>query len=99
MNINRKRITAALLTALILFIILLTACAVVMEAAHDCSGENCDICRMLDAIIGVVRSLTFTAVLLSAVIIADTLRLLSRFTDQTYQRCATPVTEKVRLLN
>lgn len=99
MSIKRKRITAAVLTALILFVILLTACAVVIEAAHDCSGENCDICRLLGAVVSVIRTLVYTAVFLSALFSADYLRLLPCLTVIPYKRRSTPVTEKVRLIN
>lgn len=98
MNINRKRLTAAFLTALIVFMILLSACAVVAEATHECSGADCDVCRIIGAIIGVIRSLSVIAAVLVILVTADPQRIIRNFNSRN-SVFVTPVTEKVRLLN
>ena len=98
MTINRKRMTAIILTALIVFVVLLSACAVVMEATHSCSGEDCGVCRILGMINGVIRSLTVTIVVLF-VVTADGLRRFFHQLLPPKEHRGTPVTEKVRLLN
>jgi hypothetical protein len=99
MKTKTKRITAMILTAFMLCIILLSLCAVVMEATHDCTGEDCDICRILGVIIHTIRAIAYSAVILSAGILTDVLRHNARFTGIPFMRRITPVTEKDRLLN
>lgn len=87
------------MAACVILIVLVSACAVVMEASHDCEGADCDICRIIGSVIGAIRLLTFAAVVCCAGICADAARRMLRFFESSCGRLATPVTEKVRLLN
>ena len=99
MTHNRRRYTAALLTALILCFVLISLCAVVLEATHDCSGEDCDICRVLSSLTAVIRTLTCAAAVSSVIAAADMLRRSRLFSASSAKQRATPVSDKVRLLN
>lgn len=99
MKTNHKRIIAATLAGWILILVLLSAAAVVLEATHDCDGENCGVCRILYGIVSTVRCLTVMAVVSLFVILTDLLRRLSLHSDFLSAKRTTPITEKVRLLN
>lgn len=47
MQLNRNRIPAALLAAMMLLSVLLSAAFIAAEARHDCSGEDCATCRLI----------------------------------------------------
>ena len=49
MNNSRKRIIAGLLGVFFVFAVLLSAACVIHEAGHDCTGEDCPICRVIAA--------------------------------------------------
>ena len=93
-----QRIAAVILTTLFLFILLLSACAVVIETTHNCGGKDCDICRLLDAIIHVIRSTIIALAVFSVITAASIIRISRSFAVPLKFR-STPVTEKVRLLN
>ena len=98
MNSTYRRLIAAFLTALIVFIILMSACAVVIETTHECSGSDCDICQIIGTILGVIRLFSTITAVIIVFVTADPQRII-RFFNSRNSVFVTPVTEKVRLLN
>lgn len=79
--------------------ILLSACAVILEATHDCTGKDCDVCQILDAIVNVIRSTMIALAVFSVLTASSVIRRLPRLFALPLKIRSTPVTEKVRLLN
>lgn len=46
-NINKRRLTATVLCAIILMFISTTLIFMHLEADHDCTGEDCQICTVI----------------------------------------------------
>ena len=44
---GKKRIASAALALALLFVLLCSACFIVLESGHDCAGEDCRICAQL----------------------------------------------------
>ncbi|MBR1534391.1 MAG: hypothetical protein IJ639_08500 [Ruminococcus sp.] len=95
----KKQLFAAVLALILLLTIALSITAVVMEASHDCSGVDCQICEILKAIINIVRTASLTAVLILMYLITAAMRRLTKTSDVVLIRFSTPVSEKTRLLN
>ncbi len=58
-NKRRRAILAAVLALVLLFLVL----HVVLEAEHDCHGDDCAICARLHTCVELLRSLALTLVL------------------------------------
>ena len=54
-----RRITAIAFAAFLAFIMLFTPVLVLAERDHDCSGEDCEICRTVAVIEETVKNLSF----------------------------------------
>ena len=52
---NRKRIAALLLCIGLVFALAVSSAYIAHEAGHDCSGEDCPICRVIAANADVLR--------------------------------------------
>ncbi|MBP5159522.1 MAG: hypothetical protein ILP10_04415 [Lachnospiraceae bacterium] len=99
MSANRttKRITACVMAIMMLAIMLFSAFFVAHEMEHDCTGEDCPVCACIEwcenalhrmgagLLAGVVRTMTWIAILLSVCLV--TLFVARR----------TPVSGKVRI--
>ena len=98
-NIDLRRILAAAVCMLLLFILLFSISYVMLESDHDCCGEDCHVCECLEAC-GNALSLfrcgsgtgADTAVAAHAVFFVFALGLVS-----LVQGRETPVTDKIRL--
>ena len=55
---GQKRAFALLLCAVLLFLLLASPALFVVHADHDCSGEGCEICALLDLCALRLRQLT-----------------------------------------
>lgn len=103
-NISTKeygliRKVATLLAALVLFVYIGAFSFPVMEQDHDCTGEDCAVCEMIELCEGLVN--TFAGSLTVAVIAITAVFLIGSFVNNSYQfiihKC--PVDNKVRLNN
>lgn len=98
MKRSLKRITAAILAALMILIVLLSAGAVILEATHDCDGADCRVCDIIHTLGNMIRGWSAIAVILLFAVSSH----LSGIRRRTITRCffrATPVTDKVVMLN
>ena len=54
---NRKHISALILCIGMVLVLAVSAAFIIHEADHDCSGEDCPVCRMIAANINLLRTL------------------------------------------
>ena len=98
MTRKHKRLTAAILAALMILIVLLLAGAIVLEATHECDGADCRVCDIIHTLGNMIRGWALIAVILLFAVSSH----LSGVRPRTIARCffrATPVTDKVVMLN
>lgn len=65
---KETRITAAVLAALAVLVMLSSAFFIVAHADHDCTGEDCPVCEQICACAKSFRRFAFAALIASAVI-------------------------------
>lgn len=96
---KRKRIAALVLAVLVLCALLVSECFLAAESDHDCTGDNCAVCCVLNACQSVLR--TLGAALMLAAVCALAVRLCARAAYCAEAACAavTPVSLKVKLSN
>lgn len=94
----KKRILAAVLASILIFTAILSAAAIVLEATHDCSGDDCDICELLTIILDISRAMSLSAILFLIWTVAALIHG-SQIYETALIRYSTPVSQKVRLLN
>lgn len=96
---KQKRAIALLLAAAVLLVTAFSLTVLVVEANHDCAGEDCAVCRLMDLCENNLRLLSAAMVLLALFVTA---------LAAIRQRCALsvahnsmrgPVQLKVKLLN
>ncbi len=63
---GRKRIYALLLCAGLVLVLSVSAAFIIQEADHDCTGEDCPICRNIAINIRLLRTIGLAALLLPA---------------------------------
>jgi hypothetical protein len=63
---NRPKQLVTILALLLALVMLFSAVYIVLEADHDCGGEDCLVCAQLRACEELLRNLLLTAALLSA---------------------------------
>ena len=91
------RILTALSVTAVLFVVLFSSLYIILEADHDCCGEECHICETLENCQATLHQIGADPVASSAVIasvfffIALSLREVRRFSNET------PVSDKVQL--
>lgn len=92
-----KRIMAAVVTAAMLIVVLLSGLYIILEADHDCSGEDCHICECLENCQAVIHQTGSAPVSNAAV--AVTLFFLASVCVCAHGRThrETPVSDKVQL--
>lgn len=95
---KKKRIIAAAMALVILAVIALSACVTVLEATHDCTGADCEVCRLIRLIYSMFRTFCYAAAVM-LLYSAARIKYHRRSAASTLARFSTPVTEKVRLLN
>lgn len=96
---NRPKQLVTILALLLALVMLFSAVYIVLEADHDCGGEDCLVCAQLRACEELLRNLLLTAVLLSA---AGCLCALSRVIARAASRfvaCHSLIALKVKLSN
>ena len=95
-----KKALRYLITAALIFSILLSTLYIVMYAEHECSLDDCCICERIEAAFGIIRSLMGGAAALCSVVLLAIIafgRIASASCAQRH--CQTPVILKVRLDN
>ena len=63
---NKPKRLASMLALLVAFIMLFSVAYIVLEAEHNCCGEDCAICAQIRACEGLLRNLLTIAVLSAA---------------------------------
>ncbi len=63
---NRKRTAALLLCIGLVFALAVSSAFIAHEAGHDCSGDDCPICRMIAVSVNLLRALGLAVLILSA---------------------------------
>lgn len=96
---TKKRIMAAILTALVLIVMVSSSLYIAEHADHDCTGEDCSICQQIYLCTQTLKTLSL-AVIAAAVFYAFS-ALLSITIRQVETACVphTPVSLKVKLTN
>jgi len=94
---TRRNRTAAILAAVLALILLFSALFIVLEADHDCHGENCRVCMQIRLCEGLLRQ---AAVFLAVMLAEGVLRALFRAGKAFLRRtagAATLIKLKVKL--
>lgn len=92
----RRQRTFALFFALLL---LLSAAVIAVEAGHDCPGADCPVCQLVAAVQNLTKSTSAVAAVLFLLLCV---RIHGALSDAALAACrtiATPVSDRVRLLN
>jgi len=96
---TKKRIMAAFLAALVLFVMASSSIYIAGHADHDCIGEDCPICQQIYLCTQTLRTLSFAVVAAS---VAFLLSVLLRGSIKPVEAACvphTPVSLKVKLTN
>ena len=96
---KKKRVLAAALAGMMILLVALSVCMIMIEATHDCEGAECHICDALATLSGMLRgSVAGAAILYLSAAVIFRLRQRVKPSDMAVAY-ATPVTDKVCLLN
>ncbi|MBR4710903.1 MAG: hypothetical protein IKP10_02650 [Clostridia bacterium] len=66
---NRKRLGALLICAALLLALIVSSAFIAHEAGHDCSGEDCLICRMIAVNANLPHTIGLAVIILAALIV------------------------------
>ena len=96
---KRSRFFASLAVLLIVFVLFASLYFILHEAHHDCSGEDCPVCRLIAVCRDTLKGFAFISVLVG-ILLAFLFRS-SAFRSALKEKrfTHTPVSLKVRLLN
>ncbi len=96
---NKKRLAAIVFAAVVLFALMISLFVITCEADHDCAGENCLVCAVIELCRKTLE--TFGGVPASAgIAFAYSLFITQAVSVLRIVTCSgTPVSLKVRLLN
>lgn len=94
---STKRILAAVVAAAMLTVVLLAGLYIILEADHDCSGEDCHICECLEICQATIHQIGSVPVANAAVAVTIffLVSVCFRVLGRTYSE--TPVSDKVQL--
>lgn len=93
-----RSVTLIVSFAVILFMVF-SSCFVVLEAEHDCTGEDCIVCECIDVCVNTLRQIrtsTFTK-LIPVLILPATAVLFTIIVN--IRKAGTPVSRKIQLNN
>ena len=96
---NKRRVMAVILTAVVLCAVISSLFAVIHEAHHDCTGENCRICAMIAVCRGTLRSIADALVASACVFACLCFALSVIYFSRAAADNKTPISLKVKLLN
>ena len=94
-----KRVAAGVMSLTLLLVIVLSALFLVAEADHDCAGEDCPICAVMQVCVHVLRRFGGAATILLAVAAAAILFLFAAVSGAAVFAQETPVSRRIRLNN
>ena len=95
---NQKRIGALILCIGMALVLAVSAAFIIHEADHDCSGEDCPVCRMIAVNIHLLRTLGLAVIAFLSLFFLISVR--SAHNRRSRYACflsGTPVSWKVRL--
>ncbi len=96
---SNKRLTAALLAMVMLFFVLFSVFFIAHEADHECSGEGCPVCALIQMCEDNIRQLgSGTAVSAAESVLVFLTLAMPVFTAFAIN-VSTPVSKKIRLNN
>ena len=97
---NRKRFAALLLCVGLLLVLTTSAFLLIHEADHDCSGEDCPVCRLIAINIRLLRTLGLAVLALLSLFFLRAGQSVSRCPERSVRSFSgTLVTWKIRLDN
>lgn len=90
---------AAILSVLIVIALTVSFCFVIAESDHDCSGEDCHVCRAIAAVSNIIVKFSLAVALVFSVLplVFAAIAVISARTENTVFN--TPVKLKVKLSN
>ena len=94
-----KRIAAGVMSLALLLVIALSALFLIVEADHDCAGEDCPICAVMQTCTNVLRRFGAAVITLLAAAASIILFLFAMVSGATVFAQASPVSRKIRLNN
>ncbi len=95
---GRKRIGALLLCIGLVLVLSVSAAFIIHEAGHDCTGEDCPICRNIAINIRLLCAAGFAALVLQAFRLLPVMRAVYGLQDRDAHFCPeTLVRWKIRL--
>ena len=94
-----NRLTSAALLLLVLFILFASFYFVLHESHHDCTGEDCPVCRLIFICRNTLKSFALALVLFASLLSSLRLFKTSLFAHEIRYTLSTPVSLKVRLLD
>lgn len=96
---NWKRLAAVLLSVMFVLSLIFSFVFITSEADHECSGENCEICQLIDLCLDLIgRQVPLIIICMSAVFFFDYFICENLGLSGRYNR-TTPVILKTRLNN
>ncbi|MCR5347606.1 MAG: hypothetical protein K6E38_07500 [Fretibacterium sp.] len=96
--IEKKRLGAGVLAALFVLVALFSVAFIAVEAEHDCTGEDCPICRQMAVCANALKFGLVLAVFVPAGPVAAAGSFAVRLADAVCL-CLTLITLKVKLSN
>lgn len=97
---NRKRLAALLLCVGLVLVLSASAFLLIHEADHDCSGEDCPVCRLIAINIRLLRTLGLAVLALLSLFFLRAGQSVSRCPERSVRSFSgTLVTWKIRLDN
>ena len=94
-----KKITAAIIAMMVVFIVFLSAFCLGHEAGHDCSGEDCPICDIMRQCENALRGLSEGIADPAVVMLPAVLALFVAVLFVSFISSETLVSRKIRLNN
>lgn len=96
---KNKKIAAGIMAFLMLFLVLFSTFFIVIEADHDCTGEDCPICACIAQCENTLHQIGYGIAVQTAVIIPVLFMLILAFLFAADVLQETLVSKKVRLNN
>ena len=94
-----KRIAAGVMSLALLLVILLSSLFLIAEADHDCAGEECPICAVMQTCVNVLRRFGEAAIILLAAAASVIVFVFAAVSDAAVFAQETPVSRRIRLNN
>lgn len=99
MKLDRKKCLSVVLVAALLLTLFVSVYLITEHADHDCTGEDCEICVILDHALHLLQQLTLTALTLLAAVLLPALLGLFCGARLSLRCLPTLTTLKVKLNN